>query len=253
MIQVVNRALDILEFCSRQPDKSFTLSEIADLLELNHGTCANILKTLVDRKYIEQEGYKKGYRLGSMSYYLTKNFSPRTSLVELARPIMKELCDLLNETVIVAVYNKHDNKRIILHSEFTDQELQVRSGKEKDAYDTSTGRLLIACLSLQEREDIIKTIGLPAPHIWREASTRDGFMNELDKIKKTQIAFQKTATHVMGVAVPVFYHQKAIASLGIYLPDIRFQGDLKKIMINNLVHSAKQLSDLLADSSSNVL
>lgn len=243
----------MLEFCSRQPDKSFTLSEIADSLKLNHGTCANILKTLVTRKYIEQEGYKKGYRLGNMSYYLTKNFSSRTSLVELAKPIMKDLCDLLNETVIIATYNKHDNKRIVLHTELSDQELQVRSRKEKDAYDTSTGRLLIAYLSQREREEIIRYTGLPAAHIWKGFSCKEDFIKELDKIKEEQIAFQKTLTHVMGIAVPVLHRQKAIASLGIYLPDIRFQGDLKKIIINSLANSAKQLSDLLDESSNNVL
>lgn len=243
----------MLEFCSKQPDKTFTLSEIADSLNLNHGTCANILKTLVNRKYIEQEGYKKGYRLGSMCYYLTKNFSTKTSLVELAKPIMKELCDLLNETVIIAVYNKHDNKRIVLHTEFSDQELQVRSGKEKEAYDTSTGRLLIAHLSQEEREEIIKTIGLPTAAIWPEITCKDDFIKELDKIKKEQIAFQKTSTHVVGIAVPVFYNQKAIASLGIYLPEIRFHGDLKRIIINSLANSAKELSGLLAESSNNVL
>ena len=52
MIQVINRALNILEILAQEPDKEFGLSEIATAVELNAGTCANILKTLVYRNYV---------------------------------------------------------------------------------------------------------------------------------------------------------------------------------------------------------
>ena len=64
MIQVVNRALDILEFIAKDKNKIYSLTEIADALELNHATCANIIKTMVNRNFIDQIGHKKGYRLG---------------------------------------------------------------------------------------------------------------------------------------------------------------------------------------------
>lgn len=251
MIQVIHRALDILELCSKQPEKAYSLTEIADSLKLNHATCANILKTLVNRRYIEQLGHKKGYYLGSMAYYLTGNFSSRTSLVESAKPLMDELCELLNETVILAIYNKHDNKRIVLHSVYSTQELQVRSNKEKNAYDTSTGRLLLAYFSDEERKNIIKNAGLPSPGVWNEASTPEKFYKELQKIKETGIAFQTASSHVVGVAVPVFYKQKAIASLGIYLPEVRFYGELKKLIIESLKDTANQLSVRLNNSEMN--
>ena len=49
MIQVIHRALNILELIARDRNKEYGLSEIADRLGLNHGTCANIIKTLVVR------------------------------------------------------------------------------------------------------------------------------------------------------------------------------------------------------------
>lgn len=245
MIQVIHRALDILEFCSRHPEQVYSLTEIADATKLNHATCANILKTLVTRNYVEQMGYKKGYRLGRMAYYLTDNFSSRTSITKIAKPIMKELCELLNETVIIAIYNKHSHKRIVLHSEYTYHELQVRSNKEKDAYDTSTGRLIMAYLNKEDQEMIANKFGFPPASIWKEASTKDAFFLELDKIRTKGIAFQISASHVVGIAVPVFYENKVIASLGIYLPDVRFVGDLKKMIIEKLTDASIQLSEQL--------
>ena len=54
MIQVINRALDILELIAEEPEKQKSLSEISEKLDLNSGTCANIIKTLVSRNYINK-------------------------------------------------------------------------------------------------------------------------------------------------------------------------------------------------------
>jgi len=59
MIQVIGKALDILELLAKDPDKVLTLSEVANTFNLNHGTCANIIKTLVDRNYVEKLPAKK--------------------------------------------------------------------------------------------------------------------------------------------------------------------------------------------------
>ena len=64
MIQVVNRAFDILELVALKGDNDVGLGEIADTLGLNHGTCANILKTMIYREYIEKTSSRGGYRLG---------------------------------------------------------------------------------------------------------------------------------------------------------------------------------------------
>ena len=187
-------------------------------------------------------GYRKGYRLGSMAYQLTGNISFRNNLVDMAKPVMKDLCEMLNETVILAVYNKQDNKRIILHTEYCDHELQVRSNKEKNAYDTSTGRLIMAYLSSDDRLDIVKNAGLPKPFIWKEVSSIDDFERESAKIREKGIAFQSAASHVVGIAVPIFYKERVIASLGMYVPDFRFVGELKTIIIDQLRYCGKQLS-----------
>ena len=56
MIQVIHRAFDILEYLSQDPKREFSLGEIAAYTGLNSGTCANIMKTLVRRNYVEHLG-----------------------------------------------------------------------------------------------------------------------------------------------------------------------------------------------------
>lgn len=55
MIQVIHRALDILEYISQGPKKEFSLGEIAEYTGLNSSTYANIIKTLVKRNLFVQE------------------------------------------------------------------------------------------------------------------------------------------------------------------------------------------------------
>jgi DNA-binding IclR family transcriptional regulator len=252
MIQVIKRALDILEYCAKHPNQEYSLTEIADHLGLNHATCANILKTLVNRRYIEQMGHKKGYRLGSMAYQLTGNISFRNNLVDLAKPVMKDLCEMLNESVIIAVYNRHDNTRITLHTEFCSHELQVRSNnKGKNAYMTAVGRLIIAYLSKEEQMAIVRNHGLPTPLMWKEVKTIEDFERELAKIREKGVSFHTaTSEHVTGIAVPLFYKERVVASLAIYLPVVRFVGELKSLIIDQLTYSGKQLSAQLLESDS---
>lgn len=249
MIQVIHRAFDILELCARNQDKTLSLSEIADKLELNHGTCANIIKTLVARNYIEQVGYKKGYRLGAMAYHLTGNFSFRKYLVQAAKIPMQEFVEELNETCLLAILRKTDLKRIVLHQVQSSHDLTVRTSVEKDAYNSSTGRLMLAYLSEKEIEAVIDKFGFPDSAVWSEAGNKERFYKELEKIKQEGVAVQLDRNHIVGLAVPVFKENAAIASLSVYLPETRYQGDTKIIILNRLKKAARQINSSLTDDS----
>ena len=62
MIKVIDKALNILELLANEQNKKFQLGEIADTLKMDHGTCANIIKTLAARGYVD---------------YITLNVPPR--------------------------------------------------------------------------------------------------------------------------------------------------------------------------------
>jgi DNA-binding Lrp family transcriptional regulator len=113
MIQVINRAFDIMEYIARDAKKEYALSEIADALKLNHATCANILKTMVERNYLEQAGYKKGYRLGHMMQQITGNNSYEQELLAASIEEMEKMTSRMNETSLLAILRK--DIRIALH------------------------------------------------------------------------------------------------------------------------------------------
>ncbi|HZH67510.1 MAG TPA: helix-turn-helix domain-containing protein, partial [Flavisolibacter sp.] len=75
MVQVVIRALDILEFVALSGKEPVQLIKIAEHMKLSQPTTANIVKTLLQKNYLEQLGRKTGYRLGFGAYQLSGNLS----------------------------------------------------------------------------------------------------------------------------------------------------------------------------------
>jgi len=243
MIQVIHRALDIIEFIAKDPNKEFGLGEIAESLELNKGTCANIIKTLVNRGYLEQSGKKKGYKLGSGAYYLTGNFSNKKELLQVSKEPIKELQGKLNECCILAILK--ENMRYTLHKESSTQALQViTNNEEKNVYLTATGRMILACMNRKEQELFIQKYGLP-DEMWEGVRNRDDLIKELDKIKEKQLAIHYDGAHVVGVGAPVYKNDEVIASLGIYLPEVRFNYKLQELIFEEIGKTARLISKKL--------
>src|SRR5690606_28183017 len=166
MIQVLHRAFDILELIARDNTRALSLGEIASTLQLNHATCANIIKTMVTRNYLEQLGPKKGYKLGYMAYHVVGNSSFEDKLKRSAAELMEELTSEINETSLLAILKQQN--RVIVHQVHAEHELMVRSAVEKSAYNSASGRLLVAMLGEEERAVFITKYGLPTRDVWPE-------------------------------------------------------------------------------------
>jgi IclR family KDG regulon transcriptional repressor len=233
MIQVINRALDLLEQIAIDPEKPKALGDLADNLTLNHGTCANILKTLVTRGYVEQVATKKGYILGSKAYSLTGNEAYQKDLLEAARQEMDTLTQAVNENCLLAILK--DNQRLALYRTFAEQDLQVRTTDVKPVYDSASGRLLLAMLPKEKIQRFIFKYGLPSEDAWPEIQSEVQLHEALSLMRREELALQTIANrHVMGLAVPIYKNGLVVASLSIYLPEYRYMAMDKQKLITAL-------------------
>ncbi len=243
MIQVLNRAFDIVEYIAADRSQPHTITAIAGALHLNQATCANIIKTLVIRGYLEQVSKKEGYQLGAMAYHLTDNYSLKQVLVEAAAEPMEQLAQDLNEGTILAILK--GNKRLILLDEKSTHELQVINKTEKEAYATSTGRLLLAFIPENKLEQYIKKYGLPEQPTWPEVQNEKDLLIELAQIRKHRLAQQTAKSSIMGLAVPIMKDDQVIASMGIYLPLDRFVREKKNEIVQELDKTAHRINNRL--------
>ena len=243
MIQVINRALDILEVLSQDLNSEYGLREIADGLKLNHGTCANIIKTMINRGYIEK---KQGYSLGAKAYYLTNNFSNKEELLKVAKEPIKKLKATINESSILAILK--NNARIVLYKEVSSHELQANTRDEKNAYMTATGRILLAFLDSSEQRSFVSTYGMPGK-MWPEIKTEKDLYIELSKIKANGIALHRADSDIIGVGAPVHKRDKVVASIGVYLPETRFKNKVRNMILAELKITTEQTSKALSKTN----
>ena len=243
MVLVIIKALDILEYLGQDQEKAFSLTEISESLDLNQATCANILKTLVSKNYVEHLGRKKGYRLGPMAFNLTNNLAYNQNLIMAAKEVMEELTERLNETSLLGVLR--NQKRFILHLVHSDQDLQVRSRSERNVYETATGRILLAYVSKKERDHFITSNGLPSESVWKEATTPETLQEALDKIAAEGVVITYSVKHIIGLAVPIRKNGKVIAALGVFLPEIRYTAAFRKEIVRSLRSAAEVIESRL--------
>lgn len=240
MVLVIVKALDILEWVARDSSRTYSLTEIAEGMQMNQATCVNILQTLVSKNYIEHLGRKKGYRLGPMAYNLTNNLSYSQNLVLAAKEPMEDLTAELNETAILGIIR--NQKRFIVHLVNSDQDLQVRSRTERNIYETASGRLLLAYLSNRELDSLIQSIGLPTLEVWPEATTTDALRSALAVIRGHELAVTRSTSHIIGLAVPVRKGGQVVASLSVFLPEVRYTEQRQQAIQVALQKTAQQIT-----------
>ncbi len=223
MIQVLHRALNIVELIAAEPDIPHYLGDIAEQLELNAATCARILGVLVARGYIDQAAPKKGYTLGPMSYRLAGNGNYRKDLVLIAQPYMVQFANTVHETVNLTTL--HRGKRLLLCEVDGGQTVQIRTDLlECNVYDVPTGRELLAHLPQDELHAFIRCYGLPGNQ-WPGISSEDELFAALQEIRQLPWLMYTTPEHVVAISAPISDGHRVIAALGVYLPEQRFIGD----------------------------
>ena len=147
---------------------------------------------------------------------------------------------IINENNLIAVLK--NNQRVVLKRKTANQMVLANTEDEKNAYDSSTGRLLIAMLPEKDLLLYINRYGLPSKKIWPGADSRTKFMEQIALIKKHGYALIEDTGQIIGIACPIFKKDNVISSFSIYMPAFRFNNQIKNKMILSAIATGKALS-----------
>lgn len=230
MIKVVGKALDIIEKLAVDPQKEYPLGQIADSLGMDHGTCSNIIHSLLSRGYVMQDGPRHGYKLGYMFYKITGSSVANDELTKLSREVVDSLGAQLNESVILSVIR--NDRRIVLHHTVPDRNIIVRTNTDKSVYATNTGRVIIANYTPRHLEKFVVRCGLPTAAEWPEVASASNpageLMNRLAEIRRAGYEVYRK-DDIVGFAAPFFRAGHVAGSVGAYLPVSRRSDDKRMI------------------------
>ena len=237
MIQVIGRVEEILVYLSKNRKREVPLSEIADTLNMNRATCANILKALKEIGFIEQISYRKGYVLGEKLFAIVGVNNDPDRIVT---PLIDSLCKEVNENVMLSVIK--NDKRINLYSVTANHPIEAKIIYEMKAWQATTAKVIIAQYSSEKLNNFLKLAGMPGKD-WPEVKTKE-LLNCLSEIRAKN-CFTVINQHFACIAAPVFKNGEVIASIGCYLPDMRLTKSFHKKLEDKLSETIQKAEILL--------
>ena len=242
MIQVLDRAMRIIELLGENPGKTYPLSEIAQTINLDKGTCARIVKSLSEKGFVQQEAPRSGYQLGYKLYHITGHPVENAELTKIARRDVEGLGAALNETALLAV--SRNDRRVVLYSTVPDRSLVVRTNTERPIYSVCAGRVILANYTPAHLEKCLIRLGLPSreewPEIYLSDSPEQALVNALTRIKQKGYDILDDRHGIVGFAAPLFQGGHVVGSLGTYLPAARIT-DPQKIL-DTLLYYTKEIN-----------
>jgi DNA-binding IclR family transcriptional regulator len=241
-VQSVDRALAVLEILAR--DGHAGVSEIAEEMGIHKSTASRLLGSLVSRDMVHQNSERGKYQLGFGILRLASSIPGRLSLVHEARAVMESLAEEFKETVNLAV----------LRSNFAVNVDQAMGPSSLATYDwvgsltplhaTSSGKILLAGLSADERDRILKETGLP-PRTPRTITDRTELENQLIEASRRgyAVTLEEFEIGINSMSVPVYNHMGAvIGAVSISGPVFRFDPETTPGLIEGLGQAGLKIS-----------
>jgi DNA-binding IclR family transcriptional regulator len=246
LIKVIEKALNILEFIASSPNNQPCLNEIAKQFRLNKATAYHIVKTLLERGYIEKSPFNKGYFLGPMAYYLIRNNSYRKDLLIKAEPLLIQLAHKIKAEVMLIT--KHYDKRYILCRVNGNEHLQIKKDLEREEafYKTASGRLLLAFSPPDEINAFIIRNGLPGEE-WPEVNNEEKLLKALSEIRNNEcsiIDFKQ----VVAFSFPIRENLNVVAALGLWILKINYNDEKKRRICEDMKNTSFKISNKLNES-----
>lgn len=222
-LQSVDRALQILDVLARRGGAG--VSELAEEMGIHKSTAFRLLSALEGRGMVQQSINRGKYQIGVGVLRLASSMSRRMSIVQQARPTLERLADELAETVNLAV--RRSKYAVNIDQAMGPSPLATHDwiGNLTPLHATASGKVLVACLSPDERDLVLGPGPLPR-HTTATIVDRARLDAELEQVSTTGLATTHGELEVglNAVAVAVRdYRDEVVGSVSVSGPALRFE------------------------------
>lgn len=157
------RVLDIFEaFATLQ--KPLTLSQIAEAVDAPVSSCFGIVKALEERGYLHSVSSRKEWYPTGRMLQNARSIERHEPLVVRFGPILENLRDRTNETVILGQAASNGNAVIYLNVVEGTQAIRYSAtiGDRKPLHSTAIGKVLLGCMKPDQRRKILGKLKIDA-------------------------------------------------------------------------------------------
>jgi DNA-binding IclR family transcriptional regulator len=256
-VQVLDRAINILEFISQQGTREAALPELCAAMGLHKTTTHRIAHVLESRGLLRRDRDSNRYRLGLRLYDLGCHALDHVNICDEARPLMARLAREVGETAHLAVLDRTE----VLYIERVEAQRSFSMGSKLGARNpvhcTSLGKAILANIPELEVDQILSTCPM-------EARTRNTITNmavlkrELKAIRARGYAIdnQEIEDGICCIATPILdASNSAVAAVSVSGPSSRITPARFPLIGKAMLAIARELSLRLgyrAPSSSSI-
>lgn len=238
-IQSLDRALDVLDALAGA--SGMTLTELSTALDQSAATMYRVLATLEARQIVEMEPQSQTWHIGAMAFRLGSAFLRRSSVIERARPVMRELMEATGETSNLGIERGGD---VMFVSQVETHE-SIRAffppGTTSPMHASGIGKALLSCFGEDQLSRFLRVRTLQK-FTEKTLTSADTLREDLAQIRNRGWSFddEEKAPGMRCVAAPVFGMQgEVLAGISVSGPTSRMP-DARINEIGALVRGAAE-------------
>ncbi len=223
MSRTAIRTIKILELVAEH-DNGLTMSEIASELEMPVTSVNDIVKALLEMEMLDLiDTRSKAYGIGLKAFYIGNAYINNTSLIDRAKPIVKELGTQLNKTVFLG---KHANGKVTYLYKHEAPGLLIATcsiGSQASMHNTALGKSILA----YDLDALTRIDKKPLKPATKNTITEfDELRMELERVRERGYAIddREHNEHLFCIGAPIFDSSgHVIAALSVsslYTPEL---------------------------------
>ncbi len=237
----LEKGLDILELLAQEGEPLNT-PQIASRLGRSVSELFRMILTLENRGYIVQARGREGYGLTNKLFSMGLAQSPVRSLIELATPEMKMLADTVSQSCHMTVLSNHQIVVVSRIESPRDMGFAVRLGYRRPAVESTSGVLLYAFMSEEDREKALNELAQVT-----DEQAMNQFKQRVEKAReRTYVSYPSDFVKgVIDLAAPIIGNKGVIAALIVpyvnCFPEISNEDETLQLLVDTSVRLSKVL------------
>lgn len=218
MLKSLDRGLKALDILSTH--ESVTVTELAELLEVDKSTASRIIETLKQHDMVQNVANTRKYRMGFRILHLGEQFRQRLNILDIARPILHQVSDELQQSVHLCAYNKgmaYVIDQIVGNVPYS---MSATVGMIEPMHSSSVGKCILAYRGKDNIDRLLENYEYTA-YTQYTITDREELLAELEKIRERGYAVddQEMFVGVRCIALPIFNYMNSVRySIGISDP-----------------------------------
>lgn len=244
LVKSIIKAIDIIELLSKEHELGIT--EISNKLHLDKSTVFRIISTLKEKEVVDQNPITQRYHNSLKLFELGNKIVEDLGLRRLAQPVIKELAEITGETVNLAILDGDSIVYIDKIESPATIKVDLPIGKRLPSYCTGLGKAMLAYLSKEKIEGILKLIKFEK-YTEKTYLNKEEFLNALKEIKIKGYSFddEEYVEGLKCIAVPILdFRGEAIAAISVAIPLFRYEKFVNDGFVDLIVSKGLLLSKM---------